>query len=380
MIKHIRIQNYKSLGDVAVDLDPVTVLIGKSGTGKSNFVDAIRFLRDYLRDSQTVDHTRGGWQMIRPAAIQPGSLLFHVRFAIDQIEGDFEYHLKLKWGEPAGAASFFGEGLFLGSQCLFAQENRKWTTPPTVLPLPEPGSLAINRISGVTEISVAYVALTEGIGCYDFPNDVLKKVGDSSKSPGLADNGANFLQVFTAIENNLHAMKSRRAIEESLGALNRSVKSLTLNRPQQTTISVGHDVNGQRLSFLLGQESEGLRRFLAHLLALYQSPPKQLLVFEEPEKGIYPAALAHLAGEFEICPRQRRGHVLLTTHSPEMLNYFKPEQFRVVEIEDYRTKIGRLATDQLDSIREKLILPGEIFTVNHPRLAEAPPAAEPVPP
>ena len=45
MIKRIRVQNFRSLADVTVDLDPLTILIERSGTGKSNFIDAIRFLR-----------------------------------------------------------------------------------------------------------------------------------------------------------------------------------------------------------------------------------------------------------------------------------------------------------------------------------------------
>ena len=35
MIKRIRITNFKSLQDVSVELSPVTVLIGRSGSGKS---------------------------------------------------------------------------------------------------------------------------------------------------------------------------------------------------------------------------------------------------------------------------------------------------------------------------------------------------------
>ena len=48
MIHRFRVQNFKSIVDVDVDLSPVTVLVGKSGTGKSNFVQALRFLRDVL--------------------------------------------------------------------------------------------------------------------------------------------------------------------------------------------------------------------------------------------------------------------------------------------------------------------------------------------
>ena len=45
MIHRFRVQNFKSIVNVDVDLSPVTVLVGKSGTGKSSFVQALRFLR-----------------------------------------------------------------------------------------------------------------------------------------------------------------------------------------------------------------------------------------------------------------------------------------------------------------------------------------------
>jgi predicted ATPase len=57
MISRIRIQNFRSLIDVEVNLEPLTVLIGRSGTGKSNFVGAIRALRDVLTN-QFQPHAR----------------------------------------------------------------------------------------------------------------------------------------------------------------------------------------------------------------------------------------------------------------------------------------------------------------------------------
>ena len=58
MLKRVHVRNFKSLGDVTVDLEPVTVLIGRSGTGKTNFVEALRFLRDSLlaHDFSTTAH------------------------------------------------------------------------------------------------------------------------------------------------------------------------------------------------------------------------------------------------------------------------------------------------------------------------------------
>ncbi len=60
MINSVRIQNFRSLVDVTIDLDPLTVLIGRSGTGKSNFVQAIRFLRDSLNARKHESAAPGG--------------------------------------------------------------------------------------------------------------------------------------------------------------------------------------------------------------------------------------------------------------------------------------------------------------------------------
>ena len=134
------------------------------------------------------------------------------------------------------------------------------------------------------------------------------------------------------------------------------------------------DVGERALLLDLEQESEGFRRFLAHLIALYQTPPKQTLIFEEPEKGIHPGALSALAEQFQACHDAGRGQVILTSHSPELLNHFSPEQLRVVEIENYMTKIGPVAPEQMDALREHLLQPGELLTVDPARLEAAPAA------
>lgn len=44
MLKRIRIRGYKSLSDVDVELEPLTVLFGPNAAGKSNFLDALQLL------------------------------------------------------------------------------------------------------------------------------------------------------------------------------------------------------------------------------------------------------------------------------------------------------------------------------------------------
>src|SRR3954464_10196597 len=44
-----RIRGYKSIAFCDVTLEPLTILVGRNASGKSNFVDALAFLRDIMR-------------------------------------------------------------------------------------------------------------------------------------------------------------------------------------------------------------------------------------------------------------------------------------------------------------------------------------------
>jgi len=255
MIHRIRIQNFKSLRDVTVDLSPVTVFVGRSGTGKTNFASAIRFLRDYL--------------------------------------------------------AFGPQPNFPQQQHLF-----KCATDP----------------SGAIGFEVEF--------------DV----------PGFTDRF-------------VYALTPRKGIAATLRRINPTVVSLELDslRDPQKVI-VAHRLKDKILPLELRQESDGFRRFYAHLLAVYQTPPKQTLVFEEPENGIYPGALELLADEFKAAPDAGRGQVLLTTHSPALLDQFSSEHIRVVELVDLETRIGPLAEEQREALSEELLHAGELLTVDPARL------------
>jgi DNA repair exonuclease SbcCD ATPase subunit len=50
-ITRVRLENYKSIRSCDVRLEPLTVLVGKNGSGKSNFLDALAFTRDVLLEN-----------------------------------------------------------------------------------------------------------------------------------------------------------------------------------------------------------------------------------------------------------------------------------------------------------------------------------------
>src|SRR5262249_50143928 len=134
MIKHVRITNFKSIEDVSVDLEPVTVLIGRSGTGKSNFLDALRFLRDCVKSfsSDVASRSLGDWQRIFPATTSgPISISFLVRFSGPGLSEEYEYMLTLHHRQQSGMQPP-GEKLSLGNRVLYHRDAGKWIQAPPV--------------------------------------------------------------------------------------------------------------------------------------------------------------------------------------------------------------------------------------------------------
>jgi type I restriction enzyme M protein len=376
MIHCYRVQNFKSIIDAKVDLSPVTVLVGKSGTGKSNFVNSLRFLRNVLsRQGNELHELIQTWPQVRPVTAPDSPTQFEIEFSIAGIDERFTYTLSL--GNTGPQLPPLRERLELGGKCLFHQEsvgsqNRhesKWLVEPALLGVPNAGQIAIGRIPSISEVVIAFTALTSGIGCYAFSDQVLHAGKRGSPTNGLDDSATNYLDALKDIVSNLQELRVRASIVATLQRVNPSVSSVELDDIRQPNhIVVGHRFNGKTATLQLSQESDGFRRFYAHLLAIYQRPPKQTLIFEHPEDGIHPGALSLLADEFKAAPHDGRGQVLLTTHSPELLDCFEAEQIRVVELDGFATRVGPVSTEQREAVREKLLNAGELLTVDPARI------------
>jgi len=384
MIKHVRIRNFKSLGDVSVEMEPVTVLIGRSGTGKSNFVEAIRFLRDYLIRRGEAFGPGSDWSDVVPATAPESPMSFRITFDVDGVPGDYVYELSFKAISPSQQIRA-EEKLSLDGKSLFHATMQQWIEKPRTVAVPPHQNLVLGNLTGVQEVTIAYLVLARGVGCHDF-STTLPELDAHARSivmahvqsgfrngqpaaDGLSDSGDNHVETLKAIVDNVRSLNLWRQINAALRGLNASVRNADLDSPKRERVIISHEFSGKILALNLEQESDGFRRFLYHLIAMYQVPPKQVLLFEHPENGIHPGALSLLSDEFKACPGQGRGQVILTTHSPQLLDEFPVEAIRVVDMENYQTLIGPVAADQFESVKEKLLSPGELLTVDQARIA-----------
>jgi predicted ATPase len=385
MIKRIRIRDFKSIRELDLELDPVTVLVGRSGTGKSNLVQAIRFLRNLLLNYEEAINYEFGWERIVPVGEPRPNTLIEVFFSIPG--GEQEYNYCVSFG-PIGQHTFpnavilKAERLDLGKEKIFSRrraDNNKWEweKPPKVSPMPPFGEHPmLGFFPSLEQVVFANAALSTGIGYYHFPASTLTlesppQRGQSlwQKIPGLSDNASNYRDVMRGITQDFHHPNLRKNLLASLQAVNPNIESVELDSlitPQRAVI--GHKAGDRYFALNLEQESDGLRRFYAHLLALYQTPAKLALVFEEPENAIFPGALSLLADEFKAAPRENRGQVILTTHSPILLDCFDVDNVRAVDMRDGNTVVGRVSKEQRQAVKDQLLTTGELLTVDKAKL------------
>lgn len=121
-----------------------------------------------------------------------------------------------------------------------------------------------------------------------------------------------------------------------------------------------HGANGQGKWFDAAQESDGTLRVAGILTALLQEPPLPLVGIEEPELTVHPGALPLLMDYLRQASDPSQ--VLLTTHSPELLNLVAADDVRVVVRSNSGTRIGGMAEDQRDAVTHGLLRLGELMT------------------
>ena len=117
--------------------------------------------------------------------------------------------------------------------------------------------------------------------------------------------------------------------------------------------------------------SDGTLRLLGLLLAVFQPGDPKVVGIEEPEATVHPA-IAELVIQILLDASKRR-QVVVTTHSPDILDYkdLTDAQVRTVVMERGSTIIAGLAPSSRSAVQRRLYTPGELMRSGelHPDLA-----------
>mgnify|MGYP001626257531 CR=1 FL=1 len=382
MLRKVYVRNYKSIGEVEVTLERFTVLIGPNGSGKSNFVDAIRFMRDTLTLGldTAISHRRGIRAIRRWSPRRPFDVAISLELAFpDGIQTIYEFELGSERGgeyrikrEFCQTTQTDGTGDGFEVQEGHIVRSPKALELPT-LPEPQPVRFLLFPFLGAAVAPQAWNFL-RSIGFYHpLPNAIRASAYmPVITPPPLLEHGENLPFVLRTLQQ--HHPDAFHQISECLRWLVPGFKSLKPSKLGDM-LEVEHgDENTTFAELEFWQESDGTLRLLALLTAMYQQPPLSMLVIEEPELTVHPEALALLVDL--LVERSAHQQVLITTHSPDLLNRLPAETLRIVELEGGTTKIGPLAEDQKEVVEAKYFKMGDLLRLEGLR-RELPEPAQP---
>jgi predicted ATPase len=109
--------------------------------------------------------------------------------------------------------------------------------------------------------------------------------------------------------------------------------------------------------------SSGTLRLLALLAVLRHPNPPPLIVVEEIENGFDPRALNLIVEEIRRAVEEGRTQVIITTHSPYLLDLLHLSQIVMVEREDGEPKFSRPADrEELQEWNKKFSV-GKLYTM-----------------
>ena len=405
MWRRVDLKNYRSIASVSVELAPFSALVGANGSGKSNFADALVFARDVATDAASAVERRGGIGALRrwrPA--KPCDVTVDIRAAKLQAELDTDY-VRHQFTIHSGAS---GKWTFRKERIEIVQQQKhvfwieraaaKLTMSPTHVPAPpppRPSAISAPRVQApppprppppppLSETASAMVfarqfaelsisAALRNVRRVRLNPEAMRQPQPTTEIRRLDESGSN---VGVAYRN-----LGRPAQAQILAAMQKIVPGLADISVEQFDRFLilkfdQRQPRGQIAKFSATEMSEGALRALGILVAAQQMTADELLIIEEPEVSIHVGAAQLL---FDVLKQaSRRGAVLVTTHSADLLDAAHDEEILVCSYREGVTNIGPLASAQRELVRQGLFSVAELMRSEPLRIeGEAPAVAEP---
>jgi predicted ATPase len=361
-IERLVVRNYRSLGDVDVTLNDLTVLVGPNGSGKSNFLDVLRFVSDALRrglDAALISHERGGIGRIRrySAKGRPYDVSIAISMTLGGLAGHYSFTLA---SERKNEYAVKHEECSLGfHRYLIDDEKLKGSTLPQGIVAQE-RNLTLPLVGNLSEFAPVYDFLTR-IGFYSiFPNNLRPPQSPGNPYP-LDEHGENLatvLREFVRNKDELWKKELYRGLSAVVPGIDEKNPIAVLQVGSYLVVRIKWEQVGV---FDLALESDGTLRVLGILTALYQQPSLSFIGIEEPELMLHPQAMGILCDV--LLEASIRSQVILTTHSPDLMNRFSADDLRLVERTDGTTTIGPISEGDRQAINDQLFGGGDLLRI-----------------
>lgn len=340
MLKRVSIQNFKSLKDVALDLQKVNLLIGPNNSGKSNFLKAINHISDYTQSVFALNRLK--------EADNRKKLL-------EEFEYKHEYQVKNYLFN--GAIDKIIKISITGTEDL--SYDYVWSGDDDELNFIDPSSDSAKEFDQGNyfgkNTSDILSLLNQAIIYRPDPNQFSKPV-ELESNHYVNETGSNIVSYLFNLSQNRKKdfIELEKNFSYCVGDL------VNIGTPSVKT------ENGNKLKlkffdkfdndYWVEEVSEGVLYFLALLCIINQPDPPKLLLLEEPEKGIHPRRIWEVMRFIFQLAEEKDIQIILTTHNEHVVNAFSstPEAVFVFDKdEEGATHVRNLQRDIIEPSHQK---------------------------
>jgi predicted ATPase len=374
-IKHITLENYKSIKKLDLELKPLNVLIGSNGAGKSNFISFFTFLKNIIKENlrgyvldkggqETFLYYGSKWSKFISAKIS-----FQTVYKEYNINNWLEYNFTLI---PTNENIFRFDAEVMHSDLLPDEIEQ----------------LNLNNKNYETKLSDSFISSLNDIENYDphqfdlllgdvfypdIPNIQVFHFNDTSSTSPLKarvnDNDNLFLR---ADGQNLSCMIKLiydkypdyyRMIVDTIRTIVPDFHDFVIRHNSEFLSLEWFNKNNVDIPWKAHYLSDGSLRFiaLAVLLLMPSELQPQVIIIDEPEIGLHPTALNVLSGLIKRASLERQ--VIISTQSATLLSQFEPDDVIVVDKKDKYSEFKRLSNHDLAKWLESYTL-GELWESN----------------
>ena len=327
IISKIELFNWKNFHRCEVGVQERCFVVGANAAGKSNFIDALRFLRDVAKQGgglQTAVRVRGGITKIRCLAAREQS---NVKLAIELSESDSRelcWHYELNFKHTGGGIR--ENQVKIVSEKVFSGREQRYVLDRSAETLGEDEETLKYTYLEQPNANKDFRVIQQFLQNVEYLNVVPQMVRESASSSYSGDKedyyGRNFLKRLALLNDNTRRSYFRK-INEFLKLAVPQLEELSFVKdeigvPHLEARYVHWRTRGSKQQDM--QFSDGTLRLIGFLFALIDS--NGVLLLEEPEINLHPGIVAQFPEFIAKIQRVKKGgrQVFITTHSYDILS------------------------------------------------------------
>ena len=367
-IEALRVKNFKAFKDIKLtNLPAISVFIGANGTGKTTLFDVFGFLRDALQDNVRVAlQKHGGFKEVITRG-ERGPIEIEIKFRDHEenkrsplvtyslvIELDNNQPvvkreiLKYRRGERGKSWHFLdfrhGKGMAITNENSYedkeSKEEREEQTVDSADILALKGLGQFQRFKAAN----SFRKLIESWHVSDFHIGDARPSQETGYAEHLSTRGENMALVAQFMYENHRSIFDD--ILEKMAQRVPGVSNVEATDTEDGRILLKFQDGSFKDPFIARYVSDGTIKMFAYLLLLHDPNPHPLLCVEEPENQLYPSLFCGLVEEFRDYA-DKGGQVMISTHSPDVLNYIKLNEIFCLTKKQGITVIERASENSL---------------------------------